>query len=54
MANERITEDLVEAELRRLGFYDDEDAVIVEKQQSAVESIRAHCPRHIEVCDHRD
>lgn len=40
MANERVTEDLVEAKLRRLGFYDDEDAVIVEKQQSAVEAIR--------------
>lgn len=40
MANERVTEDLVEAKLRALGFYDDEDAVIVEKQQSAVESIR--------------
>ena len=40
MANERVTEDLVEAKLRALGFYDDEDAVIVEKQQSAVEAIR--------------
>jgi type I restriction enzyme M protein len=40
MANERITEDLVEERLRDLGFYDDEEAVIVEKQQSAVESIR--------------
>lgn len=40
MVNERNTEDMVEAELRRLGFYADEDAVIVEKQQSAVESIR--------------
>lgn len=40
MANERVTEDLVEAELRRLGFYDDGDAVIVEKQQSAVKAIR--------------
>ncbi len=40
MANERITEDLVEAGLRKLGFYDDDEKVIVEKQQSAVESIR--------------
>ena len=40
MANERITEDLVEQRLRDLGFYDDQEAVIVEKQQSAVESIR--------------
>lgn len=40
MANERITEDLVEKQLREFGFYDDEEAVIVEKQQSAVESIR--------------
>ncbi|WOC14320.1 HsdM family class I SAM-dependent methyltransferase [Gordonia sp. MP11Mi] len=41
MANERITEDLVEAELRSLGFYDDDEKVIVEKQQSAVDSIRS-------------
>lgn len=41
MANERITEDLVEAGLRKLGFYDDDEKVIVEKQQSAVESIRS-------------
>lgn len=40
MANERITEDLVEDKLRELGFYDDLEAVIVEKQQSAVEDIR--------------
>ncbi|MGW4211825.1 N-6 DNA methylase [Lentzea sp. NPDC004789] len=40
MANERITEDMVEATLRRLGFYDDEEAVVVEKQQSVVQSIR--------------
>lgn len=40
MANERITEDMVEAQLRVLGFYDDEEAVIVEKQQSAVSAIR--------------
>lgn len=40
MANERITEDMVEERLRALGYYDDEDAVLVEKQQSAVEAIR--------------
>lgn len=31
MANERITKDMVEAQLRALGYYADEDAVIVEK-----------------------
>ncbi|MBD3688949.1 N-6 DNA methylase [Winkia sp. C62] len=40
MANERITEDMVEAQLRSLGFYDDEEAIIVEKQQSTVVAIR--------------
>lgn len=40
MANERITEDLVESRLRDLGFYDDPDAVVVEKQQSVIEAIR--------------
>lgn len=40
MANERITEDIVEDRLRELGFYDDEDAVVVEKQQSVVQAIR--------------
>ncbi|MHA6752180.1 HsdM family class I SAM-dependent methyltransferase [Dermacoccus nishinomiyaensis] len=40
MANERITEDMVESQLRALGYYDDEEAVIVEKQQSAVAAIR--------------
>lgn len=40
MVNERITEDMVDDRLRVLGFYDDEDAVLVEKQQSAVASIR--------------
>ena len=34
MANERITEDMVDSRLRALGFYDDEDAVVIEKQQS--------------------
>jgi len=40
MANERITEDLVESLLRELGYYDDEDSIVVEKQQSTVEAIR--------------
>ncbi|MFJ8947994.1 N-6 DNA methylase [Streptomyces sp. NPDC102395] len=40
MANERITEDMVEARLRALGYYDDEDAVVIEKQQSTVQAIR--------------
>lgn len=41
MANERITEDMVDDLLRKHGFYDDPDTVIVEKQQSAVEAIRS-------------
>lgn len=40
MANERLTEDMVDAALRALGYYDDEDAVVVEKQQSVVKAIR--------------
>ncbi|WP_311245818.1 N-6 DNA methylase [Microbacterium sp. WCS2018Hpa-23] len=40
MANERITEDLVEARMRDLGYYDDPDAIVVEKQQSVVQDIR--------------
>lgn len=40
MANERITEDLVDSQLRTLGFYDDEEKVVVEKQQSVVHDIR--------------
>lgn len=40
MANERITEDMVEARLRDLDYYADQDAVLVEKQQSAVAAIR--------------
>ncbi|GAA3294862.1 class I SAM-dependent DNA methyltransferase [Arthrobacter citreus] len=40
MANERITEDLVDNLLRALGYYDDSDLVVVEKQQSAVQDIR--------------
>lgn len=40
MANERITEDLVESHLRDLGYYEDPDYVVVEKQQSVIEAIR--------------
>ena len=40
MTNERITEDLVEQALRSNGYYDDQDAVRVEKQQSAIVAIR--------------
>ena len=40
MANERITEDMVDDGLRALGFYNDEDAVVVEKQQSNIAAIR--------------
>lgn len=40
MANERITEDLVDAQLRSLGFYDDEEQIVVEKQQSVAQGIR--------------
>ncbi len=40
MANERATEDAVDAILRGLGYYDDEDRVVVEKQQSAIVGIR--------------
>lgn len=40
MANERITEDLVESDLRKLGYYADEDRIVVEKQQSVIEAIR--------------
>lgn len=31
MANERITEDLVGKHLRTMGFYDDEERIVVEK-----------------------
>lgn len=41
MANERITEDMVEAQLRVLGYYEDSETVMVEKQQSAVAAIRS-------------
>lgn len=44
-ANERITEDLVEARLRELGYYDDPDAILVEKQQSVVQEIRKRLSR---------
>jgi type I restriction enzyme M protein len=40
VANERMTEDLVEARLRELGYYDDPDEIVVEKQQSVVQEIR--------------
>lgn len=40
MGNERITEDLVETHLRDLGYYDDPDETVVEKQQSLVQEIR--------------
>jgi hypothetical protein len=41
LANERVTEDMVDALLRKLGFYDDPETVVVEKQQSAVAAIRS-------------
>lgn len=41
MANERVTEDLVDDLLRDLGYYDDEDTIVVEKQQSTVQAIRS-------------
>ena len=41
MASERVTEDMVDELLRTHGFYEDENAVFVEKQQSAVEAIRS-------------
>lgn len=41
MANERVTEDMVDDLLRKHGFYDDPDAVVVEKQQSVIEAIRS-------------
>lgn len=40
LANERVTEDLVDGLLRHLYFYDDEDDVVVEKQQSTIQAIR--------------
>lgn len=41
MANERITEDMVDDLLRENGFYNDPDTVIVEKQQSLIVAVRA-------------
>jgi type I restriction enzyme M protein len=41
LANERITEDMVEALLRKRRFYDDPESVAVEKQQSAVAAIKS-------------
>ena len=40
MSNERVTEDMVDGILRDKGFYDDGEAVVVEKQQSATVAIR--------------
>lgn len=40
MANERVTEDMVDGLLRKHGFYDDPDTVVVEKQQSVIAAIR--------------
>lgn len=40
MVNERVTEDLVDAELRRLGYYVDPSLIYVEKQQSRAVPIR--------------
>ena len=40
MANERITEDLVDDRLRELGYYEDAEKIIVEKQQSGIELVR--------------
>lgn len=40
MANERITENLVRDRLRQLGYYDKTNAIRVEEQKSATESIR--------------
>lgn len=41
MTNERLTEDMVDALLRKHGFYDNEEAVVVEKQQSLIADVRA-------------
>ena len=43
MANERITEDLVDDRLRELGYYEDAEKIIVEKQQSGIELVRKSC-----------
>lgn len=41
MANERLTEDMVDALLRENAYYTNEDEIIVEKQQSLISAIRA-------------
>lgn len=41
LANERVTEAMVDALLRKHGFYDDLDAIAVEKQQSTIAAIKA-------------
>lgn len=40
VANERLTEDMVDNSLREHGYYVDPDVVVVEKQQSAIDEIR--------------
>jgi hypothetical protein len=40
VGNERITEDLVHERLRALGYFDDPDEIVVEKQQSVIQEIR--------------
>jgi len=45
VANERITEDMVDDMLRSLGYYDDPEHVFVEKQQSRVVAIRTALAR---------
>jgi 16S rRNA G966 N2-methylase RsmD len=41
MVNERLTEDMVDALLRKHDYYADEDEIIVEKQQSSIAAIRS-------------
>lgn len=41
MANERLTEDMVDALLRENAYYTNEDEITVEKQQSLISAIRA-------------
>lgn len=40
MRNERVTEDMVDDCMRENGYYDDDETVVVEKQQSLITSIR--------------
>lgn len=40
MSNERLTEDMVDALLREHGYYDNDEAVVVEKQQSLIAGVR--------------